>query len=312
MPKAPINAAAQGDTAPLLGIPLAIKDVLATEGIQTTCGSKILEGFKPPYTATAVQRLQDTGMVPPGQAQLRRVCHGLQHRKQRLFYHPQPLGSRTSSRRQQRWIGGGDGGRDGMGALQQVPDTGGSVRQPAALCGIVGLKPSYGRISRYGLIAYGSSLDQIGPMTKDVRDAAILLNVMAGLDRFDSTTLPAPVPNYEKAWTGSVAGLRIGLPKEYFIDGMQPEVEQAVRAAVRHLESLGAKVVPISLPNSDKALPVYYLIATPEADSNLAATMACALGSAPMPTPCSTTSTRRVVRALVPKSNSTSCSAPMR
>ncbi len=259
---------AQGDTAPLLGIPLAIKDVLATEGIQTTCGSKILEGFKPPYTATAVQRLQDAGMVHLGKLNCDEFAMGSSTENSGYFVTRNPWDL-------ERVPGGSSGGSAAAIAAEMAlgtlgTDTGGSVRQPAALCGIVGLKPSYGRISRYGLIAYGSSLDQIGPMTKDVRDAAILLNVMAGQDRFDSTTLPAPVPNYEKALTGSVAGLRIGLPKEYFIDGMQPEVEQAVRAAVRHLESLGAKVVPISLPNSDKALPVYYLIATPEASSNLA------------------------------------------
>ncbi|MEZ4619935.1 MAG: amidase family protein [Caldilineaceae bacterium] len=148
-------------------------------------------------------------------------------------------------------------------------DTGGSVRQPAAFCGVVGLKPSYGRVSRYGLVAYGSSLDQIGPITKDVRDAALLLQVMAGHDPNDSTSLTAAVPDYGAGLTGAVDGLRIGLPKEYFTEGMQPEVEEAVRAAVAQLEALGATVSPISLPNTDKALPVYYLVATAEASANL-------------------------------------------
>ncbi len=258
----------QGEDAPLLGVPMAIKDVLATEGIETTCGSKILKGFKPPYTATAVQRLQNAGMVHLGKLNCDEFAMGSSTENSGYFVTHNPWD-------QSRVPGGSSGGSAAAVAAEMAlgtlgTDTGGSVRQPAALCGIVGLKPSYGRISRYGLIAYGSSLDQIGPMTKDVRDAAILLNVMAGQDRFDSTSLPAPVPDYTKALTGDISGLRIGLPKEYFIDGMQPEVEQAVRSAVSHLESLGAKVVPISLPNSDKALPVYYLIATPEASSNLA------------------------------------------
>jgi aspartyl-tRNA(Asn)/glutamyl-tRNA(Gln) amidotransferase subunit A len=157
---------------------------------------------------------------------------------------------------------------EALGALGT--DTGGSVRQPASLCGVVGFKPSYGRVSRYGLVAYGSSLDQIGTLTKDVRDTALLLQVIAGHDDRDSTSLPDAVPDYAAALTGNVQGLRIGLPKEYFIEGIQPEVESAVRAAVAHLESLGAKIVPISLPNADKALPVYYLVAPAEASANLA------------------------------------------
>lgn len=266
--KAADQRRAQGEDAPLLGVPLAIKDVLATEGIQTTCGSKILQGFKPPYTATAVQRLQNAGMVHLGKLNCDEFAMGSSTENSGYFvtHNPWDLS---------RVPGGSSGGSAAAVAAEMAlgalgTDTGGSVRQPASLCGIVGLKPSYGRISRFGLVAYGSSLDQIGPMTKDVRDAALLLNVMAGQDRLDSTSLPAPVPDYTQALTGSVEGLRIGLPKEYFIEGMQPEVEQAVRSAVAHLESLGAEIVPISLPNSDKALPVYYLIATPEASSNLA------------------------------------------
>jgi aspartyl-tRNA(Asn)/glutamyl-tRNA(Gln) amidotransferase subunit A len=170
--------------------------------------------------------------------------------------------------------GGSSGGSGAAVAADEAlaalgTDTGGSVRLPAAFCGIVGLKPSYGRISRFGLVAYGSSLDQIGPMTKDVRDAALLLQLMAGHDPNDSTTLPAPVPDYGAALTGDIAGLRIGLPAEYFTEGMQPEVEAAVRTAVAKLESLGATVLPVSLPNTDKALPVYYLVATAEASANL-------------------------------------------
>ena len=174
----------------------------------------------------------------------------------------------------ERVPGGSSGGSAAAVAAQEAlgalgTDTGGSVRLPASFCGIVGLKPSYGRISRYGLVAYGSSLDQIGPMTKDVRDAALLLQVMAGADPLDSTCLNVPVPDYSAALSGSVNGLRIGLPKEYFIAGIQPEVEEAVRAAIAQLESLGAQIVPVSLPNTDKALPVYYLVATAEASANL-------------------------------------------
>lgn len=258
---------AAGDDAPLLGIPLAIKDVLATKGIQTTCGSKILKGFIPPYTATAVARLQDAGAIILGKANCDEFAMGSSNENSGYFptHNPWDLG---------RVPGGSSGGSgaavaadEALGALGT--DTGGSVRQPASFCGVVGLKPSYGRVSRYGLVAYGSSLDQVGPLTKDVRDAALLLSIMAGHDPQDSTSLPAPVPDYLGALTGSVAGLRIGLPKEYFIDGMQPEVEQAVRTAVAHLESLGAEVLPISLPNTDKGLPVYYLVATAEASANL-------------------------------------------
>ena len=149
-------------------------------------------------------------------------------------------------------------------------DTGGSVRQPAALCGVVGLKPSYGRVSRYGLIAYGSSLDQIGPITKTVADAALLLEVIAGVDPRDSTTLPVDVPDYTAALTGEIDGMRIGIPQEYFVEGIQPEVEAAVRSAIEQFASLGAEIVPIRLPNSELALPVYYLIVTAEASANLA------------------------------------------
>jgi aspartyl-tRNA(Asn)/glutamyl-tRNA(Gln) amidotransferase subunit A len=257
----------QGETAPLLGIPLAIKDVLATEGIQTTCGSRMLQGFVPPYTATAVQRLIDTGMVLLGKTNCDEFAMGssTENSAYGVTRNPWDL---------TRAPGGSSGGSAAavaaglaLGALGT--DTGGSVRQPASLCGIVGLKPSYGRVSRYGLVAYGSSLDQVGVFAKTVADAALLLQQIAGPDRRDSTSLPAPVPAYADALTGDVRGLRIGLPAEYFIDGMQPEVETAVRGAVAHLEGLGAQVLPISLPNAEKALPVYYLVATAEASANL-------------------------------------------
>jgi aspartyl-tRNA(Asn)/glutamyl-tRNA(Gln) amidotransferase subunit A len=257
----------RGEEAPLLGIPLAIKDVLATAGVQTTCGSKILQGFKPPYTATSVKRLEAAGAVMLGKVNCDEFAMGSSNENSGYFVTRNPWNL-------ERVPGGSSGGSAAAVAAQEAlgalgTDTGGSVRLPASFCGIVGLKPSYGRISRYGLVAYGSSLDQIGPMTKDVRDAALLLQVMAGADPLDSTCLDVPVPDYGAALSGSVAGLRIGLPKEYFIAGIQPEVEGAVRAAIAQLESLGAQIVPVSLPNTDKALPVYYLVATAEASANL-------------------------------------------
>ncbi len=257
-----------GDTSPLLGIPLAVKDVLTTEGVETTCGSRILAGFIPPYTATAVKRLEAAGMVLLGKANCDEFAMGSSTENSGYFTTRNPWDLA-------RVPGGSSGGSaaavaadEALGALGT--DTGGSVRQPASLCGVVGLRPSYGRISRYGLVAFGSSLDQVGTLTKDVRDAALLLGVMAGHDRYDSTSLSAAVPDYSAALTEDIKGLRIGLPKEYFVDGMQPEVEAAVRQAVSHLEHLGAEVIPVSLPNTDKALPVYYLVATAEASANLA------------------------------------------
>ena len=249
-------------------MPLAIKDVLATEGVETTCGSRILQGFVPPYTATAVARLQDAGMVLLGKTNTDEFAMGSSTENSAYFttHNPWDLA---------RVPGGSSGGSAAAVAAGEAlaalgTDTGGSVRQPAALCGVVGLKPSYGRISRYGLVAYGSSLDQIGTLTKDVRDAALLLGVMAGHDAADSTSLESPTPDYVAALTGDVRGLRVGLPDEYFIDGMQPEVEAAVRQAVERLRQQGAEVKRISLPNLDKALPVYYLVATAEASANLA------------------------------------------
>ncbi len=259
---------ARGEDAPLLGVPLAIKDVLATEGIETTCGSQILKGFKPPYTATAVKRLETAGAIILGKVNCDEFAMGSSNENSGYFVTHNPWDL-------DRVPGGSSGGSAAAVAAQAAlgalgTDTGGSVRLPASFCGIVGLKPSYGRVSRYGLAAYGSSLDQIGPMTKDVRDAALLLQVMAGHDPLDSTTLDVPVPDYSATLTSSIAGLRIGLPQEYFIAGIQPEVEQAVRAAVQQLASLGAEIVPVSLPNTDKALPVYYVVATAEASANLA------------------------------------------
>ncbi len=257
-----------GDVAPLLGVPLAIKDVLVTRGVETTAGSRILQGFVPPYTATAVARLEAAGAILLGKTNTDEFAMGSSTENSAYgpTRNPWDLG---------RVPGGSSGGSAAAVAARLAPaalgtDTGGSVRQPAAMCGVVGLKPSYGRVSRYGLIAYGSSLDQVGPITQDVADAALLLQVIAGPDPRDSTSLDAPVPDYTAALGQEIRGLRIGLPHEYFTGGIQPAVDQAVRAAVARLEDLGATVVPIHLRTLEMALPVYYLVATAEASANLA------------------------------------------
>lgn len=257
----------RGEEAPLLGVPLAIKDVLSTKGIETTCGSKILQGYRPPFTATAVARLEAAGMVMLGKTNTDEFAMGssTENSAYQTTANPWDLS---------RVPGGSSGGSAAAVAADEAlgslgSDTGGSVRQPASLCGVVGLKPSYGRVSRFGLVAYGSSLDQVGPITKTVADAALLLSVIAGQDGHDSTSWPGDVPDYVQALDGGVKGLRIGVPAEFFIEGIEPDVEAAVRAAIAQLEALGAEVVPISLPNTDKALPSYYMIATAEASANL-------------------------------------------
>ena len=259
---------AAGEDGPLLGIPLAIKDLLCTEGVRTTCGSRILEDFCPPYDATAVARLKAAGAILLGKTNTDEFAMGSSTENSAFFttHNPWDL---------DRVPGGSSGGSaaavaagECLGALGT--DTGGSVRQPASLCGVVGFKPTYGRVSRYGLVAFASSLDQVGVLAKDITDAAILLQVIAGHDARDSTSIDAPVPDYSAALTGDVRGVRVGVPREYFIEGMQPEVEAAVRAAVDHLADLGAHVVEVTLPHTDYALPVYYLIAPAEASANLA------------------------------------------
>ncbi|MCB0064746.1 MAG: Asp-tRNA(Asn)/Glu-tRNA(Gln) amidotransferase subunit GatA [Caldilineaceae bacterium] len=261
------EARSAGRKAPLLGVPLAIKDVLATKGIRTTAGSKILEGFIPPYNAEAVARLEAAGAVILGKLNCDEFAMGSSNESSGYFpaHNPWDLA---------RVPGGSSGGSAAAVAADEAiatlgTDTGGSVRQPASFCGVVGLRPSYGRVSRFGLFAYGSSLDQIGCLAKDVQDAALLLQIIAGHDPNDSTSMPDPVPDYAAALTGTVDGLRIGLPEEYFTEGMQPDVEHRVRTAIDQLASMGAEVLPISLPNTDKALPVYYLVATAEASANL-------------------------------------------
>ncbi len=267
----PLEGGLRGvEDTPLLGIPLAIKDVLCTEGIPTTCGSRILEDFVPPYDATAVARLKAAGAVILGKTNLDEFAMGSSTENSAFFTTHNPWNLN-------RVPGGSSGGSAAAVAADEClgalgTDTGGSVRQPAGLCGVVGLKPSYGRVSRYGLVAFASSLDQIGVLTKDVADAALLLGVIAGHDPCDSTSMAVPVPDYSGGLQdgNGLAGVRVGVPREYLIKGMQPGVEAAVCAAVDQLADLGAEVQEVSLPHTDYALPVYYLIAPAEASANLA------------------------------------------
>jgi aspartyl-tRNA(Asn)/glutamyl-tRNA(Gln) amidotransferase subunit A len=251
----------------LAGIPLAIKDVICTKGVPTTCSSRILEGFVPPYDATVVTKLRAAGALFLGKTNMDEFAMGssTENSAFRTTRNPWNLACVP---------GGSSGGSAAAVAADMCAgalgtDTGGSIRQPGGFCGIPALKPTYGRVSRYGLVAFASSLDQIGPMTKDVRDAAILLGVMAGHDPLDSTSAEVPVPDYEAALTGDIRGLRIGIPAEYFIEGMAPEVEAAVRGAIATLEGLGAMSVPVTLPHTAYAVATYYLVATAEASSNL-------------------------------------------
>jgi aspartyl-tRNA(Asn)/glutamyl-tRNA(Gln) amidotransferase subunit A len=250
------------------GVPLAYKDVLTTKGVETTCGSKILKGYRPPYTATAVERLEARGAVMLGKTNMDEFAMGSSTENSGYVTTRNPWDL-------DRVPGGSSGGSAAvlparMAAGSLGTDTGGSIRQPASLCGTVGLKPSYGRVSRYGLVAYASSLDSIGPFAQTVEDVALLLGAIAGHDPLDSTSVDTPVPDYAGGLDGDIKGLRIGVPKEYFVEGMQPAVDEAVRAAVDALADLGAEIVEISLPHTDVALPVYYLVATAEASANLA------------------------------------------
>lgn len=259
---------AEGDSRPLLGVPVAIKDVLSTADIETTAGSKILAGYNPPYTATAVQRLLDAGALILGKTNTDEFAMGSSTENSAFFPTRNPWNLN-------RVPGGSSGGSAAAVAAEMAPaalgtDTGGSVRQPASFCGVVGLKPSYGRVSRYGLIAYGSSLDQIGPLTRNVADAALLLETMAGPDSKDSTTVDRPISDLRAALNERVDGLRIGIPQSYFGEGLDPEVEAAVIQASRVLKDLGAELVDIEMTNAARALPVYYLVATAEASANLA------------------------------------------
>jgi len=251
----------------LAGIPLAVKDVLCLQGAPATCGSRILEGFRPPYTATSVRRLLDAGAVTLGKTNTDEFAMGssTENSAYGVTHNPWNL---------ERVPGGSSGGSAAAVAARMCfaalgTDTGGSVRQPASFCGATGLKTSYGRVSRYGLIAYGSSLDTVGALARSAADLAPLFSQMAGHDPLDSTSVQDPVSPIELDGTG-LSGLRLGVPREYFIEGLQPAVESAVRQAVAELEALGAVVREVSLPHTDLALPVYYLIAPAEASANLA------------------------------------------
>ena len=256
-------------TVPLMGMPIAVKDNICTEGVPTTCSSRMLATFVPPYSATVVSRLRARGYLLLGKTNLDEFAMGSSTENSAFGPSRNPWNPAYVP-------GGSSGGSAAAVAADECAaalgsDTGGSIRQPAALCGVVGLKPTYGRISRYGLVAFASSLDQIGPITKDVTDAAILMNAIAGHDPSDSTSANVPVPDYMKALKKQdVKKLRIGLPKEYFAEGLHPEVDQAVRQAVAVLQELGGDIKEISLPTTGAAVAAYYLIATAEASSNLA------------------------------------------
>ncbi|HYM13966.1 MAG TPA: Asp-tRNA(Asn)/Glu-tRNA(Gln) amidotransferase subunit GatA [Dehalococcoidia bacterium] len=259
----------QGESGPLLGVPVAIKDVLSTEGVATTCGSRMLEDFVPPYTATAVRRLFDAGAVMLGKTNMDEFAMGSSTENSAFFptHNPWDL---------DRVPGGSSGGSSAAVAAGEAvyalgSDTGGSIRQPAALCGVVGMKPTYGRVSRYGLVAFASSLDQVGPFARDVRDAATVLTAISGHDPADSTSAPVDVPDFVADLDRGVRGLRVGVPREYMPDSLDPGVRARIDAALAALETQGALVDRgVSLPSTEAALAVYYIIAPSEASANLA------------------------------------------
>ena len=253
---------------PLGGVPIAIKDVMVTNGVRTTAGSKILENFVPLYDCTAVARLEAAGAVLLGKTNCDEFAMGSSNENS-------AYGPVRNPRDLSRVPGGSSGGSAatvaaGTSVAALGSDTGGSIRQPASFCGVVGLMPTYGRVSRYGLIAFASSLDHIGPLTKTVKDAAILLRIIAGRDPMDSTSADVPVPDYGAQIEQPVRGLKLGIPKEYFAEGLEKEVRTAVEAAIQKLALCGCEILPISLPHTQYAIPTYYLVATAEASSNLA------------------------------------------
>ncbi|MFC1807913.1 Asp-tRNA(Asn)/Glu-tRNA(Gln) amidotransferase subunit GatA [Candidatus Omnitrophota bacterium] len=249
-------------------IPVTIKDNICVRDELTTCSSRILEGFKPPYDATVVTKLKESGALLTGKSNMDEFAFG-------SSCETSCYGPTKNPYDLERIPGGSSGGSAALVAADETilalgSDTGGSIRQPAALCGVVGMKPTYGRVSRYGLIAFGSSLDQIGPLTKDVTDASLLMNIISGYDPMDSTSVDLPVPDYTKSLTKEVKGLKIGLPKEYFIEGLDKEVKDKVDAAIGLLKDLGAEFVDLSLPHTEYAVSVYYIVGCSEASSNLA------------------------------------------
>ena len=262
------KALAAGTRKPLLGVPVAIKDVIAVRGQPLNCGSKILGQFISPYDATVIEKLKDAGAIVFGRLNMDEFAMGSSTENSAFGVTKNPWDT-------SRIPGGSSGGSAAAVAADECiaalgSDTGGSIRQPAAFCGCVGLKPTYGRVSRYGLVAFASSLDQIGTFTRDIRDAALMLNVISGRDPRDSTSVPHPVPDYSAALDGQVRGLKLGIAKEHTIGGLDPQVAAAVKAAVKHFEKLGAEIVEISLPHTDYAVATYYIVATAEASANLA------------------------------------------
>ena len=258
----------KGDAAPLTGIPMQLKDNMATRGVATTCSSRILENFVPPYDATVTKRLYDQSAVLVGKGNLDEFAMGSSTENSAFFSTRNPWAL-------DRVPGGSSGGPAAAVSASECfyslgSDTGGSIRQPASLCGVVGLKPTYGLVSRYGLVAFASSLDQIGPITKDVTDCALVLNAIAGHDPRDSTSLGVKTPDYTNALGRDLKGLRIGVPSEYFVEGMEPGVEDATRKSIEMLRQLGADVVEMSLPHTSYALAVYYILAPSECSANLA------------------------------------------
>ncbi|RUM38740.1 MAG: Asp-tRNA(Asn)/Glu-tRNA(Gln) amidotransferase GatCAB subunit A [Desulfobulbus sp.] len=270
-----LKAAAQADNrlqdgtgGALCGLPLSLKDVLCTSTMPTTCGSKILEGFTPPYDATVVEKLKDAGAVLLGKVAMDEFAMGSTSENCAYTVPENPW-------KKGYVAGGSSGGSAASVAAGEClaslgSDTGGSIRQPASLCGIVGMKPTYGRVSRYGLVAFASSLDQIGPLTKDVTDCALMMNVLSGFDPHDSTSIQRDVPDFSSSLTDGMQGMRIGIPREYFAEGLHPEVDSAVREGIAMLKDAGAEIVDISLPHTEYCVAVYYLIAPAEASSNLA------------------------------------------
>jgi len=253
---------------PLHGIPLGLKDIFVTKDINTTCGSKMLENFVPPYDATVTERLQKAGAVFLGKNNMDEFAMGSS--TETSYFGP------TKNPWDLNRVPGGSSGGSAAATAASLclgsvgTDTGGSIRQPAALCGVVGMKPTYGRVSRFGMIAFASSLDQAGPLTKTVEDTAIILNAISGADPRDSTCLDLPVPDYTKSLKEDLKGLKIGIPKEYFVEGMEKDIEDASRKAITEMENLGAEIIEISLPHTEYAVLTYYIIAPSEASSNLA------------------------------------------
>jgi aspartyl-tRNA(Asn)/glutamyl-tRNA(Gln) amidotransferase subunit A len=257
-----------GNIKTLTGIPIALKDLLCTKGVTTTCASHILHNYVPPYDATVVEKLRDAGAVFTGKTNMDEFAMGSSTETSYFGITKNPWDL-------ERIPGGSSGGSAAAVVADECiaaigSDTGGSIRQPAALCGVVGMKPTYGRVSRYGLVAFASSLDQIGPFTKDVEDCAIMMNILAGYDPRESTSVPVDVPDYRQFLSRGIGGWKVGIPKEYFIEGIDAEVKDAIQQTIKVIEGMGAKCIEVSLPHTEYCLAVYYIIAPAEASSNLA------------------------------------------